>query len=117
MSTRNVYMHYGLLIVTLMLAVVVSACGESTSPSSEREAAPTAEKRLAQLQKEADSGDAVAQYDLGRMYYKGDGVPKDAAKAAEWHQKAAAQGDAVAQELLALMYNEGKGVPNDGALA
>src|SRR2546425_10209072 len=114
---RNIYMHYGLLIVTLMLAVVVSACGESSSPSSEREAAPTAEKRLAQLQKEADSGDAVAQYDLGRMYYKGEGVPKDAAKAAEWHQKAAAQGDAEAQGLLAWMYNEGIGVPSVGALA
>src|SRR3989441_592974 len=114
---RNIYMHYGLLIVTLMLAVVVSACGESSSPSSEREAAPTAEKRLAQLQKEADSGDAVAQYDLGRMYYKGEGVPKDAAKAAEWHQKAAAQGHAEAQRGLGWIYANGEGVPKDVAKA
>src|SRR2546426_1120946 len=117
MRMRNVYLHYGLLIVTLMLAVVVSACGESTSPSSKREAAPTAEKRLAQLQKGADSGDAAAQYGLGWMYYDGDGVPKDAAKAAEWWQKAATQGDAPAQYGLGRMYYKGEGVPKDAAKA
>ena len=103
MPTRNIYMHYGLLIVTSMLAVVVGACGDSSSPSSKREAATTAEKRLAQLQKGADSGDATAQYDLGRLYYKGDGVPKDTAKAAEWWHKAAAQGNAFGQARLGWM--------------
>src|SRR5438445_9415436 len=117
MPKRNIYMHYGLLIVTLMLAVVVSACGESSSPSSKREAAPTVDKRLAQLQNGADSGDAAAQYGLGRMYYNGDGVPKDAAKAAEWWQKAAAQGHAQAQRGLGWIYANGEGVPKDVAMA
>src|SRR2546428_12564123 len=114
MPTRNIYMHYGLLIVTSMLAVVVSACGEPSSPSK-REAAPTAEERLAQLQKEADSGDTNAMYKLGVTYLRGDGVPKDAAKAAEWWQKAAAQGDAEAQRGFGRMYYDGDGVPKDAA--
>src|SRR2546422_535443 len=118
MPMRNIYRHYGLLIVTLMLAVVVSACGESTSPSSSKqEAASTTEKGLVELKKEADSGDAVAQYDLGRMYAKGEGVPKDAAEAAEWFRKAATQGNALAQVKLGRMYYDGEGVPKDAAEA
>ena len=47
------------------------------------------------------------------MYAKGQGVPKDVAKAAHWVQKAGEQGDAVAQYALGQMYAEGKGVPKD----
>src|SRR2546425_9859263 len=114
---RNIYMHYGLLIVTLMLAVVVSACGESSSPSSKRETAPTAEERLAQLQKGADSGDADAQFNLGELYFKGEGVPQDYAQARQWWEKAAAQGDAKAQNNLGWLYANGMGVPQDYAQA
>jgi hypothetical protein len=51
------------------------------------------------------------------MYYRGEGVPKDVAKAVEWWQKAAAQGDANAQYNLGVMYNKGEGVPKDAARA
>ena len=76
----------GKLFLTLMFVAVVGACSES-SPPSKQEAAPTAEERLTQLQKQADSGDADAQFNLGIMYRKGEGVPKDANKAVEWWQK------------------------------
>jgi hypothetical protein len=37
------------------------------------------------------------------MYYSGEGVPRDTAKAAEWFKKAAAQGNADAQANLDAM--------------
>jgi TPR repeat protein len=61
--------------------------------------------------------DAAAQYDLGMKYATGKGVPKDAAKAAEWFQKAAAQGHAAAQSNLGWMYASGDGVRKDAAKA
>ena len=44
-----------------------------------------------------------AQNNLGVMYYSGEGVPRDTAKAAEWFKKAAAQGNADAQANLDAM--------------
>ncbi|MCH9750275.1 MAG: sel1 repeat family protein, partial [Proteobacteria bacterium] len=59
---------------------------------------------LKEWQSLADQGDADAQYSLGLMYAKGDGVLKDYKQAAKWYQKAADQGDADAQYILGLMY-------------
>lgn len=85
--------------------------------SSKQQVALSAEERLAQLQKQAESGDANAQFGLGWMYANGKGVPKDAAKAVEWYQKAAAQGIAAAQYSLGSLYAVGEGVPKDWVLA
>jgi len=59
----------------------------------------------------ADQGDARAQYNLGFMYYFGEGVPQDHAEAVHWYRLAAEQGDARAQYNLGFMYDNGKGVP------
>lgn len=40
----------------------------------------------------AEQGDAVAQYNLGMMYRKGQGVSKDGKESAKWYRKAAEQG-------------------------
>src|SRR3989442_15463719 len=105
MPMRNIYMHYVKLIFTLMLAVLVGACGESTSPSSSKqEAASTTEKGLVELKKQADSGDAHAQFNLGWLYHDGRGVPQDYAQARQWYEKAAAQGNAPAQSNLGWLY-------------
>ena len=89
----------------------------------------------------AEQGDAEAQYFLGWMYYKGQGVPQnyeeaakwtrkaaeqgrawaqynlgvpqDYVEAAKWYRKAAEQGDAEAQHNLGVMYYNGEGVPQD----
>src|SRR5437660_869175 len=115
---RNIHMHYVKLIFTLMLAVLVGSCGESTAPSSSKnEAASTTKQSFVESKKRADSGDADGQVRLGRMYAKGEGVPKDAAKAVEWYQKAAVQGDEAAQFSLGLSYLIGDGVPEDSVLA
>src|SRR2546428_9247682 len=118
MPMRNIHMHYVKLIFTLMLAVLVGACGESTAPSSSKnEAASTTEQSFVESKKRADSGDADAQVNLGLLYGKGEGVPQDFAQARQWWQKAAAQGDAQAQVNLGLLYAKGEGVPQDFAQA
>ncbi|OGW51225.1 MAG: hypothetical protein A2Z50_08270 [Nitrospirae bacterium RBG_19FT_COMBO_42_15] len=117
MPLRNIRIRtMGKLLLILMFIAAVGACSESSQPSKQ-EAAPSPENRLAELQKKADAGDADAQFKLGLIYGKGDGVPKDAAKAAEWMQKAAAQGNADAQNTLGLIYVIGEGVQKDAAKA
>jgi TPR repeat protein len=65
----------------------------------------------------AEQGNADAQYNLGLMYARGQGVPQDLAEAHKWYLLAAAQGDGSAQDHLGLMYAQGKGVPEDHAAA
>jgi len=63
--------------------------------------------------KAAERGNALAQYELGRQYQLGQGVPKDQAKAVDWYSKAAEQGHPVAQFNLGAAYEEGAGVTKD----
>ena len=58
----------------------------------------------------AEQGDAAAQFDLGKMYRMGQGLPQDYAEAAKWYRKAAERGYAAAQCNLGLMYAKGEGV-------
>ena len=67
--------------------------------------------------KAANSGNRLAQYNLGWMYDEGEGVPEDNVKAIEWYQKAAEQGYADAQVNLGVMYDQGEGVPEDNVKA
>ena len=62
---------------------------------------------LDETRKKAESGDATAQFNLGVMYAKGEGVPKDDAEAVKWYRMAADQGLAEAQFNLGNMYNNG----------
>lgn len=61
----------------------------------------------------AEAGDPDAQYQLGIMYYRGEGVMQDYREAAAWYQGAAEQGDTEAQLNLGLMYAQGLGVSKD----
>jgi TPR repeat protein len=65
---------------------------------------------LQEWQPIAEKGDAHAQYNLGLLYARGQGVGQDHAKAAEWYEKAAEQGVAAAQYNLGVMYANGQGV-------
>jgi tetratricopeptide (TPR) repeat protein len=58
------------------------------------------EAAVAQYRKAADQGYAGAQHNLGMMYAKGQGVPRDYAQALSWFRKAADQGHAGAQNNL-----------------
>jgi uncharacterized protein len=61
----------------------------------------------------ATQGVALAQNNLGLMYYDGQGVPQDYREAAKWYRLAAEQGNATAQSNLGSMYYSGEGVPQD----
>jgi len=60
-----------------------------------------------------DEKDALAQYYLGVMYMKGQGVEQDYKQASEWLRKASENRLPQAQYKLANLYTEGKGVPKD----
>ena len=61
----------------------------------------------------ARKGYAPAQFKLGLIYVKGNGVPQDYREALKWYRKAADQGNAAAQRELGVMFGEGLGVPQD----
>ena len=63
--------------------------------------------------KAAEQGDAIAQLQLGRMYFAGQGVPQDFKQAYVWTREAAEQRVAKAQFILGVMYGQGRGVPQD----
>ena len=65
----------------------------------------------------ARKGYAPAQFNLGLIYVKGNGVPQDYREALKWYRKAADQGNAAAQRNLGVMLGEGLGVPQDYAVA
>ena len=65
----------------------------------------------------AHAGNAQAQFTLGTMYYKGNGVPQNDVKSAKWHHRAAEAGHASAQFTLGTMYATGKGVKQDNRIS
>ena len=62
--------------------------------------AKEAKKAISCYQRAANAGHAGAQYNLGLMYVKGEGVPRDALYGLGWLAKAADGGDEKAQALL-----------------
>ena len=135
------------LLLAAVGAVTLSACGGAQTPAekyrvtlpdgsmksveagSPNEAAQIAERRINEedLKKTwspaenarqfAEQGDANAQYELGRMYDNGEGVPQNYVEAAKWYRQAADQGDAMAQNNLGVMHYKGQGVPQNDAEA
>ena len=72
---------------------------------------------FALYQRAANQGNASAQYNLGMMYEKGQGVIQNYVKAAKFYQKAANQGDTSAQNKLGFMYVKGQGVKQSNVKA
>ena len=68
---------------------------------------------LAEWKPLAEQGNAVAQFHLGVIHTRGQGVIKDDKEAVKWYRLAAEQGMAVAQFNLANMYIKGEGVLKD----
>lgn len=61
----------------------------------------------------AEGGDASAMYAIGYMYYLGQAIPQDYAKAVEWFTKAAEKNYDFGLFFLAECYKNGQGVPAD----
>ena len=74
---------------------------------------PAEAQDIEEIRQAAEQGVAMAQFNLGVMYDRGEGVPEDDSEAVEWYRKAAEQGLPGAQYNLGLMYANGEGVPED----
>ncbi|MBM3877397.1 MAG: sel1 repeat family protein, partial [Verrucomicrobia bacterium] len=71
-------------------------------------------EKMAELRRNAERGDAAAQFILALAYEKGlVGVTKDAAEAVKWYRKAAELGFPGAQLAVGTKYVLGEGVPKD----
>ncbi len=81
-------------------------------------AAKNYDSAFEQLRIAAEEGHAVAQNDLGSLYFNGLGVEKDQQTAVEWFERAGAAGVASAQMSLGTIYEKGlAGVTPDRAKA
>lgn len=75
------------------------------------------EEQFKMIEKKAKEGDAEAQFSLGLIYAKGDGVAQDYLKAMKWLKKAAEQNHIKALFNLGLIHLYGAGVPKSEAEA
>jgi len=68
---------------------------------------------LALMGPPANQGNAVAQFLMGELYDRGDGVPQDDEQAVRWWRKAAEQGLARAQNEVGVALTDGRGMSPD----
>jgi len=67
------------------------------------------EKRFNEQMVEANKGDVMAMYEIGRMYERGRGVKEDISKAINWFKKASKKGSDSAHARLGVLYFTGVG--------
>jgi TPR repeat protein len=96
-----------LILLPFGLAVAISARADCPPPGPDSEAHFQACRSL------AESGDPVAQRQLGTLYHQGAGVARSDAEALVWYRRAAAGGDVAAVYNLGVMYDSGNGTAQD----
>ncbi|MGH8570911.1 MAG: tetratricopeptide repeat protein, partial [Gammaproteobacteria bacterium] len=71
------------------------------------------ETAVGEFGRAADNGDRNAQYNVGLMHLKGQGVAVNDQEAVRWFRKAAGLGQVEAQTFLGALYADGQGVAQD----
>lgn len=96
------------------IAFIVIAFFAAGSLSSHQEA-----RLFTAIMKQADQGDAEAEYHIGMMYNNGIGITQDAKQAFTWFQKSAEGGDPLGAYKLGCYYagQAGDVIPTDKAKA
>jgi TPR repeat protein len=84
-----------------------------TGPAAPPPPEPPLDSALAALRREAEAGNASAQFDLAARHASGDGVPQDWATAFSLFERAARQGLATAQHNLGVLLERGHGAVPD----
>ncbi len=105
-----------LLFAILLLGGAGSALADTGAGIEAYERGDYAAARAAWGPLAAD-GDAQAQYFLGNLYSKGDGVARDLGQALYWFRAAAEQGESYGQFALGYVYEHGLGAAPDLAAA
>lgn len=88
----------------LVLAFIIFAPTQSFSAT---------EDKFFEVEQKANTGDAGAQYQLGQMYLRGSGVPKDYNTSLQWITKSAQQGNANAQRHLCRHFTNEEYLPEN----
>jgi TonB family protein len=94
----------------LLMAIFLSSCSSITQVYS---GDCFKDKDVDDCRVKAEQGNDQAQYVLGKMYYKGQGVPQDYQESAKWYRKSSEQGNSNSQLNLGMLYETGKGVPQN----
>ncbi|MFC7291169.1 peptidoglycan-binding protein [Hirschia litorea] len=96
-------------------AVTLESAAEAGSPIALHELAikqlAAGEKKVAAetMRKAADQGLAAAQYRMGKLYERGEGVPRSIKESRKWTKLSAENGNVKAMHDLAVFYAEGEG--------
>lgn len=90
---------------------------ERPCPAAGEAPCPDAHGQVMKYLAKAQAGDMDAQYNLGIMYYHGEGVGRDHAEALKWFHLAAEQNDPEAQYNLGFMYGRGEGTEKNHRLS
>ncbi|MEI9904717.1 MAG: tetratricopeptide repeat protein [Asticcacaulis sp.] len=88
-----------------------------TAPSAPPAAAAPAATDINSLIDEANTGNPIAESQLGRAYAAGDGLPQDDGLAMKWYQASAGHGYPDAEFYIGQAYFLGRGVPQDYSTA
>lgn len=109
------YLYNAGRVATICVATIAGAplatAKENLAPDKAYDAA------WEECARQAQTGDAAAQYQLGRMYLEGKDVKADASEAAYWLRKAASNGNADAMVAVGILFKEGRGVLPDDRIA
>ena len=95
-----------------MAVVLIAGCSDAANTGQSKESVNPFGKHikpkqdLLSLKRQAEAGDASAQFALGLRYFEGKGVAKDPAQALVWWRKAAEQGNSDAQYTLGEIYSD-----------
>jgi S1-C subfamily serine protease len=103
------------VVIALALALFMAASEQAEAQTKQGAEKLTPAQIFSATLKKAESGDAESQNAVGEMYHRGEGVPKNAAKANEFYQRAATQGHEWAQLALGFLYLRGKGAPKSAS--
>lgn len=101
------------LLAAMLVALTPAANAQDFDKGLEVSQAGDYEAALKEWRPLAEQGSAEAQFNLGIIYDKGEGVLKDIEEAVRWYRLAAKQGHANAQTILGLMYYEGDAISED----
>ena len=97
------------VVLSLVFLAIIPAYAASPEPNS----VPIGQHSLQILIEKANKGDVNAQFNLGEIYFKGEGVPQDYNEALKWYKEAAEAGDANSQFSLGGMYGKAQGIVQD----
>jgi TPR repeat protein len=105
-----------LTIVSTVL-VLGTAWADDFSTAMEAYSRQDYSQALQYFKSSASQGDSAAQYNVGQMYDKGNGVEQNFAETFKWFRMAAIQGNVEAQFNIGQMYGSAQGVMRDYAEA